>query len=156
MGELLLKKNAAVYTEEDRVILRIDSVDIFFPYAQVFKIAQNIRLACKGAKAMVHESARWDEIAKDDNIEVQDYSATKPGRQIKGKFDWQINMNSELIYLCFGDLKAGMHFSDALKLSEWMRAGGRKAKRWAGDTSAHKNAMGTLTNAEENYRLGIS
>lgn len=156
MSDLQLKTNMAVFTDMDRVVFRIHRNDIFIPYATVFLIAQAVRIACKQIKGLIHENERWNELATDDNIEIQNYADVRPGRQIRGKFGYKIQCDGERVILTLGDLTTGIHFVDALKISQWLRAGGKKAKLYAGDTSKHLNALGMLTDAEENYKLGIN
>ena len=139
----------------DRVVFRINKTDFFVPYAQVFKMALHMQLLCKRAKSIIHERESWVELTDADNIEIQDYSTVKPYSQVKGKFDWEFRHDSELIYFRLKDFVTSFHFVVGLKLSHQIRIAGKKAKAWAGDLNPVRTSAGILTDAEENYKLGI-
>lgn len=144
-----------IFVHMDRVVFRIDKTDFFVPYAQVFKMALQMQLCCKRSKAIIHETESWVELTDADNIEVREYSTVKPYSQVKGKFDWEFRTDSELIYLRLKDFITSFHFVDGLKLSHMIRMAGKKAKAWAGDLSPIRTSAGILTDAEENYKLGL-
>jgi len=145
----------SIFVDMDRVVFRIDRTDFFIPYAQVFKMAQHLQLYGKRSKALIHEKESWVTITDAGNTEVQDYSTVKPYTQVKGRFDWEFRTDSELIWFKLGDFITSFHFVAGLQLAHLIRMAGRKAKKWAGDTSTMKTAAGMLTDAEENYRLGL-
>ena len=145
----------SIFVDMDRVVFRINRTDFFVPYAQVFKMAQHLAIYGKRAKSIIHESESWVTLLDANNTDVRDYNTVKPYTQVKGKFDWEFRYDSELIYFRLKDFITSFHFSDGLRLSHLIRMAGRKAKKWAGDTSTMKTAAGMLTDAEENYKLGI-
>ena len=148
--------NLSIFVDMDRVIFRINKTDLFVPYAQTFIMASHLQLFCKRSKALIHEKESWVVLTDASNVEIQDYDTVTPYPQVKGKFDWEFRIDSELIWLRLADFITSFHFSEGLKLSHLIRMAGRKAKQWAGDTSTMKTAAGMLTDAEENYRLGIN
>lgn len=144
-----------IFVNMDRVVFRINRTDFFVPYAQVFKMALQLQLNCKRSKSIIHENESWVALTDADNLEVRDYSTVTPYSQVKGKFDWEFRTDSELVYFRLKDFITSFHFVAGLKLSHLIRLAGKTAKSWAGDTSTMKTAAGILTDAEENYRLGI-
>ena len=76
------------------------------------------------------------------------------GQPLK-KFNWRVDINGELIYLWFGNVRVGFHFESGFKISQWLRLGAAQAKRFAGDTSKSIHASGRLTDGETNYKLGL-
>lgn len=145
----------SVFTDMDRVVFRIDKTDFFVPYAQVFKMALQLQLISKRSKAIIHETESWVTLTDADNIEIRDYNTVKPYTKIKGKFDWEFRTDSELIYFRLKDFITSFHFVGGLQLAHMIRIAGKQAKAWAGDTSKMKTAAGILTDAEENYKLGL-
>jgi len=144
-----------VFTDMDRVVFRINKTDWFIPYAQVFKMALQLQLNCKRSKAIIHESESWVTLTDADNLEVREYNTVTPYPQVKGKFDWEFRTDSELIYLRLKDFITSFHFVAGLQLSHLIRIAAKQAKKWAGDTSSMRTAAGILTDAEENYKLGL-
>lgn len=145
----------SVLTDMDRVVFRINRRDFFIPYAQVFRMAQCLQIICKRSKQLIHEREHWAKLANTGGIEIPDYNTVTPYSQVKGKFNWEFRIESELIHFQLGDYHTSFHFAAGLQLSFMIRIAGRKAKAWAGDLGKTKIAVGMLTDAEENYRLGI-
>ena len=157
MSDIALKTHVAVFTDNDHVILRVGKVDAEMPYAAAMKMAQSIRVAGKSCARYSHEATPWLELAYGEEVVVQDYSKTTPSaNKLSGRYNWSVSVESERITLVLGDFSFTAHYVDALKISQWMREAGKIAKLWAGDTSKSMSAVGMLTDAEENYRLGVN
>jgi hypothetical protein len=156
---LLEKQSIYVDTRQDRVVLRVRRLEVEMPYATSFKLAQGLRLASKDAMRYAKEDVNnWQDFAalSDMNKRVWPYIA-HPERRVtlhKG-VDWRAGWEGENVKIQFGDQLLKCHFTAALKISEWLREAGRQSKAWAGDSSRSIHAAGVLSDAENNYRLGV-
>lgn len=59
-----------------------------------------------------------------------------------------VETESELVVMKFGNTEVKMHYSDALKLSQWIRVKAKEAKASAGDISEHWSVMAKLSDAD--------
>ena len=159
MDSLLTKQNIHVTNDKDMVLLSIGNLIVHIPYSESFKIAQGIRLASKDAMRYIHEdSTKWAEFAKLNDLpdKTTPYEVNSQIRStIKKDFNWKIGWEGENIKMVFGNNEIKLHFTIALKISEWLRNSGHEAKAWSGQKGMSMNLLGILSNAEENYKLGI-
>lgn len=159
MDSLLTKQNIHVTSDQDMVLLNVGNLTVHIPYLESFKIAQGIRLASKDAMRYIHEDAKkWSDFAKLNDMpdKTTPYTLSVEKRvTVKKDFNWRIGWEGEDIKMLFGNNSLKLHFTMALKISEWLRNAGREAKAWAGHRGSLLNLRGILSNAEENYKLGI-
>jgi hypothetical protein len=141
-------QSAEVFVDYDRVVLKMGKFQATIPYAIAFKIAQGIRVSAKHIQRINHVSETWTEIAEDPNLEPRTY--VERGRKPIRPKAWAVNLSGETVVLVFDDVRAEMHFSDALRISQWLRIAGRQCKRNVGDSTRHMNAAGMLTDAALN------
>ncbi len=155
MSKLLSNRNVSVETDNDRVIFTVDRTAFPMPYAVAFRLAAGVKLACKQAMRITKESlANAEAYTKSDfEVAVNEVSLVRRNLPVP-RFEWSCEYQGEMVYVWFGDVEIGFHFSDGLKIAQWIRLGGTQAKRWAGDTSKAIHAAGILTNAEDNYKYG--
>jgi hypothetical protein len=147
--------NIRVLAAYDRVAIRFGNTDVLIPYVVAAKMAQAIRLAGKRLKRINHEQADWVDIADDCNLEVDDYFKYDPAPHVLQRFNWSVNVEGENVSLIFNDHAITTHYTSMLQISQWMRKAVKKVKAEVGDTSRTWSAMGNLTDAEENYKLGV-
>lgn len=145
----------SIFVDMDRVVFRINRKDFFVPYNQVFKMALQLQVVAKYSKTLTHEHETWIKLTNAEAIDIQEYSSVKSYPQVKGRYDWKFDIDSELVHFYLADYHTSFHFAAALQLSFLIRLAGRKAKAWAGDFNKVKTAAAMLTDAEENYKLGI-
>lgn len=157
MDELLIKQNIAVETDCDRVVLRVARVSFPMPYADGFKIAAYLRLACKGSMRISGESIK-DWRKRSELSYHPDVGEVSPERRttLTERINWLIGVEGELVTMHFGNNIIKLHFSDALRVAAWIKLGAKKAKRWAGDTSKSMTSLARLSDAEENYKRGYN
>lgn len=55
-----------------------------------------------------------------------------------------VSFSGEIVNITVGNSTLGMHYEDALKLSQWIRMRAKQAKREAGDSSRHWSAIAVL------------
>ena len=60
----------------------------------------------------------------------------------------------DMVKLTIGNWGLDLPYDVALKLSQWMRVAGKKAKRNAGDTSRSWSIVGQLTDAQAEFKKG--
>lgn len=157
MDELLQKQNIEVCTDLDRVVLIFNRLKFPMPYAQAFKIAAGLRLGCKHAMKLSGESiVDWRNRSKLDVYTGIPDLAPERRTSMTQQFTWRVDVDNEMIYLILANHRIGFHFETGLKIAEWLRYGGRKAKRWAGDGGRVMTSMGNLTDAELNYKRGYN
>jgi len=156
---VLSKQNIHVAAELDQVLLMIGRLTVNMPYATSFRIAQGIRLAAKDAMRYAKEDVTgWSGFAQDEDIpeRTTPYLVSTEERVTVPKgFTYKIGWDGEDVVMLLGNNRVELHFTTALKINTWLRTAGAEAKAWAGDSGKSMVASGILSNAEENYRLGI-
>ena len=156
---VLTKQRIHVTSEQDQVLLMVGNLTVHMPYAVSFKIAQGIRLASKDAMRYAKEDvANWVKYSIDEDIpeRTTPYAVNLTERVTVPKgFGYKIGWDGENVVMVLGNNKLELHFTTALQVNSWLRHAGSEAKLWAGDTGKSFSASGILSNAEENYRLGI-
>ena len=156
MDELLERQQVAVGTDLDRVVLVVKKTQYPMPYAQAFKIAAGLRLASKQAMKVSGEGIKhWrTRSLLDVYTGVPDLNSQRRSTNMQ-RYSWSVRFDGEMIYLNLGGHEIGFHFEAALKIAEWLRFAGKKAKRWAGDGGRSMTSMGVLADAEYNYKHGL-
>ena len=154
---ILEKQRFHITSEYDQVIFMVGNLVVPMPYAASFKIAQALRLASRDAMRYAKEAVPgWEKFANENIPETQPYTVSKEKRKIVQKgFAWRTGWDGENVKAQFGNNALHFHFTTALQISARLRIAGAKAKAWAGDTSMSMNAASILSDAEENYRLGL-
>jgi hypothetical protein len=147
---VLTKQNICIESKQDRVVLSVQRLEIEMPYATSFKVAQGLRLASRAAIRY----AKADYTAPSDIEKAYEVGADIRVTAHKD-FNWRAGWEGEDVKIQFGDQLLKFHFTSALKIAEWLRDAGKQSKAWAGDTSRSISAAGILSDAEENYKLGI-
>ncbi len=159
MDGLLTKQRIHVDNDKDMVLLNVGNLTVHIPYLESFKIAQGIRLASKDAMRYIHEdSTKWLEFAKlnEQPDQTTPYETNAELRTTEHvQLDWKIGWEGEDVKMLFGNNLLKFHFTSALKVSEWLRYAGQKAKAWSGNQGVNINLLGILSDAEKNYKLGI-
>lgn len=155
MSALLTNQSVLVETDLDRVIFTFGRVLFPLPYATVFNIASSLKMACKQAMRVTGERLENTDqhMQSDFEIAVQEVNPVRRNLPVE-KIEWGITYNQEIVYLQLGNNILQFHFSDGLKISQWLRSGAAQAKRWAGETGKSMHTNGMLTDAEENYKRG--
>lgn len=154
MSELKTKLGVRVFAAYDRVVLRVQNIDILIPYAIAAKIAQGVRVGSRQIKRVCNEKEHWSVLADNQDLEVDDYFKHDPKPHVMQQFNWRVDVRGEDIVLIFNELRLQMHFTDALQISQWLRKAVKYVKDEIGDHSKAWNAMGVLTDAEQNYKIG--
>jgi len=154
---ILEKQRFHITSEYDQVLLMIGNLVVSMPYAASFKVAQGLRLASTTAMRYAKEDVTgWEKFANENIPETLPYAVSEEKRMTVPKgFTWAAGWEGENVKARFGNNELQFHFTSALQISAHLRIAGAKAKAWAGDTGKSINAAGILTDAEENYRLGL-
>jgi hypothetical protein len=126
------------------------------PYAMAFKISAGLRLGSKRAMKFSGEGITdWrNRSLLDVYTGVPDLSKERR-TTMTGKYNWRVDVDMELVNLHLDKHCVPLHFESALKVAEWLRFAGKKAKRWAGDGGKVWTSAGNLADAEYNYKYGL-
>lgn len=156
MSDILSRQRVSVETDCDRVIFTVRRTQFPIPYATAFKIAAHLKMVCKQSMRISYEPLNdWDKrMGLDREIPVNEISPERRSTAPLERYEWRIDTEGEMIYIWFGNTSVGFHFESALKISHWLRLAARQSKNWAGDTGKAIHTVGTLSNAEENYKRG--
>jgi hypothetical protein len=155
---ILRKQRVHVFSKHDQVILKVGNLEVEMPYAASFKVAQHLRLASKDCIRYAKEGEHWSKFTVNDNMptETTPYKISPKKRISPGKgFAWKITRDGEMIKCLFGNNELKFHFTTALQITTWLRHAGKLSKGWAGDGGKSMIAAGLLSDAEENYKLGV-
>ena len=156
MSDILSQQNVSVETDCDRVILTVNRTQFPIPYALAFRIAAHLKMVCKQAMRISYEPLDdWGRrLGLDRELPVNEISPERRSTAPLEKYEWRIESEGEMTYIWFGNTSIGFHFESALKISHWLRLAAAQAKNWAGDTGKAMHTVGTLTDAEDNYKRG--
>jgi len=159
--DILLREACSAEAELDFVNMRFGHLKVAVPYQTALDIARHLRMACKEAMRLEREPVKnWAEISEIIEItEAQEPPRAnrtfRRSRLIPTLEEWATKYEGTLIRICFDNESVAMHWSDGLVYHAWLRQAARAAKAWAGDSSKRMVVTGTLTNAEDNYRLNL-
>lgn len=142
----------------------LDFVDIAFGtlsarigYRVGFSIDHHLRLAAKQAARLDRAPANfWRAV---DLVDLDD--APKPSRVPRQSMltpsasVWAVGVTPQLVWLSFDSAAMEMDYETAIKFGHAIRRASRRAKAWAGDRSKYSQMLGMLTDAEDDYRLGL-
>ena len=162
MSGILKKERIDVQAELDLVVFVFGDRRLLVPYQTAFEICNGVRMAAKMASRQSGNAAdAWRELAAVP-LEERFPTTEKRARQFRRSRlqpnvkAWEIKFESELVILKFDDLAVKIHFSDALRWYTHARAAAHIAKDWAGDSTKKLRMTAHLSDAEENYRRGIT
>ena len=144
--------------KQDMVVVRMGDMRPMVPYQTAFSIAQAVRVGCKEAARFDRASAKfWREM----NTEDPKLDLPRPNRKFRrsklvSNVDfWEVVVSMPLVRLLFNGEGKEFDYESGIKLSNSIRRAGHRAKAWAGDSSKTRRVLGSLTNAEDDYRLGL-
>lgn len=156
---ILKKQKIHVKAENDQVLLMVGNLVVNMPYITSFQVAQGLRLGAKDAMRYAKEDVtNWVKYASDEDLpeHTKPYKLSNEKRiTVHGGFNWKVGWEGENVKCMFGDTIVKFHFTTALKISTWLRREAKLAKGWAGDSGRSMFMSSSLSDAEENYRLGV-
>lgn len=157
--DVLTIRHCDVSADMDMVRLSVGNASAMFPYQTAFEIAQSVRVASK--MCMQH-----DHIPHKEHHDIALCADFVEGGKVHPHFRrsnlsssigcWRVGGEGVLVVIELDDTIIKLDYPDALKLHKWIRAGAKQAKAWAGDRSKGMRGLATLTDAEDNYRLGVT
>jgi len=158
VGEVLTPTQLGADDHEDMVILRLGSQRPMMPWQVALEMMHHLRSHCKNA-------ARFDRVKAGfwRDVDMQDL-ADKPrphrgyrkSSLVQNFKHWQVADKPPLVALIFDGQMIEMGYEDGIKLHQRGRRAAQRAKAWAGDTNRIRGAYANLTNAEDDYRLGLA
>lgn len=158
MSGLLQKTRFTVNDELDFVNIRFGVIHARIGYRVGFHIDHYLRLAAKQAARVDRANAKfWHD------MELPDLNdCPKTNRQPRQSMltptvvNYAVNVNPPLVSLEFDGKAMEMDYETAIKLGHEVRRASRRAKAWAGDGAKYSAMLGMLTDAESDYRLGLT
>lgn len=153
---MLLPTAIKVDSELDFVNIKFGTISARIGYRIAFVVDHHLRLAAKRAARFDRANAKfWRE------VDLPEIDKTKPSRVPQQSrlsptvSNWQVGVNPPLVLLSFDGMSQEMDYETAIKVGHALRRAGQRAKAWAGDSSKYSAMLGLLTDAEEDYKLGI-
>lgn len=155
---ILEKLHFTVNDELDFVTIKMGNINARLGYRIAFEVAQGLfNVAAQVAR---YEKMSIKEFRKafppenlDDcpraNRQARQSTLTPTARQ------WLVQGAPPLVGLFFDGHGQEMDVPTAGTLSNAIRRAARRAKAWAGDTTSLQTCQGILTDAEEDYKLGV-
>jgi len=67
----------------------------------------------------------------------------------------EVSNAGDVVTMKFGNVSIDMHYLDVFRFAHWARMNAKQCKKRVGDNGRHLSVMGTLSDAEENYKRGI-
>ncbi len=148
----------AANNDEDMVNIQVGDLRPRIAYQSAFKIAHALRMACKSAARYDREPGTFV-----NDVDVEDLEdCPKPSRQfhrskqVPNVTNWRVSYKDAEVELMFDDRGQIFGYEDGIRLHQMIRRAGRRAKAWAGDTSKNRAMLANMTDAEDDYRLGLT
>ena len=143
--------------DQDMVEIILDDLRPRITYQSALEIEQNLRVACKHAARYDRAPAYfWRDVNMEDlNDCPKPHRGFRRSMLVPNVSSWEIKANPPLVALFFDGIGREMDYELGIKLHQMIRRAGRRAKAWGGDTSGNVRMLGNLTNAEDDYRLGL-
>jgi hypothetical protein len=152
------KQHVNVQQGLDLVRLKISTHKIDLYYQTAFAISRAMRMEAKGAMSYEKTAVKlWRELANYERqpsaLPMNPFYRRSDG--VSNLNEWAVKGKGPLVIVELNELTAKLHYADALIIQSWIRVAATEAKRWAGDRSKGLYAVAHLTDAENNYRLGL-
>ncbi len=142
---------------EDMVEITLGALKPKIPYQLGLEIAAHLRMACKHAARFDRAPATfWRHIDVDDLNDCPPvHRGFRRSRQVSNVNTWAVRVSPPLVSLVFNETATDSGYEDGIRLHHIIRRASRRAKAWAGDTSRYGRTLANVTDAEEDYRLGL-
>lgn len=144
--------------KQDMVVIRMGDMKPMVPYQTAFEIAQAVRVGCKEAARFDRASAKfWREMAMEDpRLDTpRPHKGFRRSQLASNVKFWEVVVSMPLVRLLFNGDGKEFDYESGIKFSISIRKAGHRAKAWAGDSSETRRVLGSLTDAQEDYRLGL-
>lgn len=155
---ILEKKAFKVDDNMDFIEVKFGNLSGRLGYRLGFQIDHYLRMAAK--KAARHHRApatfyyELDLPERGDNLrpnKLQRQSNLTPSFK-----EWSVSTDGALVTLWFDNNGIDMDYETAAKLGRAIRNASHRARAWAGDHTKYRACLGNLTDAEEDYKLGLA
>ncbi len=143
--------------DEDMVIIAIGDLRPRVAYQTAFEIAHSLRLSCKAAARYDRVPANfWLDVGIEDLEDCpRPHRGFRRSKQVPNVDYWQVSHLHAEVQLIFDNRGEIMGYEDGIKLHQRIRRAGRRAKAWAGESGKGRRMLSMMTDAEENYKLGL-
>ena len=153
---LLTKVTYGANNNQDMVDISFSRLRPRVAYQVAFEMSHKLRLQCKRAARLDCAPATLArEFAPDLKDCPRPHRGFRRSQLVSNIQCWKTGINGKLVWLGFDGLPCELSYEDGLKWSSLIREAARRAKAWAGDTSNQMGIHALLTDAEEDYKLGL-
>ena len=159
MSDVLTKMQFGADDDHDMVVIRLDDLKPMTPYQTALDLSAGLRLACKQAARFDRAPATfWRElITEDHRLDIpKAHRGFRRSKLVPNFETYDVIVNPPLVGMLFDGRGKEFSYEDGIKLHVLIRKAALRAKAWAGDTDSRKRMLGMLTDAEDDYRLGLS
>lgn len=154
---LLTKVTYGANDNLDMVVINFNDLRPCVAYQLAFEMSHKLRLQCKRAARLDRAPATLArEFAPDLKDCPRPHRGFRRSDLVSNVQCWKTGINGKLAWLGFNGVCCEVAYEDGLKWSSLIREAARRAKAWAGDTSNQMGIHALLTDAEEDYKLGLS
>lgn len=147
----------AANNHEDMVNIQIGDLRPRIAYQSAFEIAHALRMACKSAARHDRQQATFV-----NDVDVEDLEdCPRPNRQFRRSNqvpnvkNWRVCYQKAEVAILFDGRGEIFGYEDGIRLHQMIRRAGRRAKAWAGESQKNITMLANLTDAEDDYRLGL-
>lgn len=154
---MLLPTRMGANDNQDMVVIRLGDMHPRIPYQVALELSQHLRVACKHACRFDHaDGSFWTDVDIEDLEDCpKPHKGFRRSLQAPNVKAWKIEVNAQLVNLTFDGVGREMDYETGIKLHQMIRRAARRAKAWAGDAGKGTRMLANLTDAGEDYRLGL-
>ena len=157
MSDVLIPTQMRADPELDFVVVTLGSLKPRMPWQVAVELCHHLRQHCKNAARF--DRARpnfWRDV---DMVDLADVPKAHRGfrrSKLQQNFlHWHVASHPPLVALIFDGQWSQMGYEDGVKMHQKIRKAAWIAKAWSGETAGRIAAFAHLTNAEDDYRLGL-
>ncbi len=140
------------------VVITFGGLRPIIAYQTAFEIAHSLRMSCKAAARYDRVPASfWAEVEIGDLDDCPSpHRGFRRSKQAPNVSNWSVQYKDAMVALLFDGRGQMFDYEEGIRLHQMIRRAGRRAKAWSGDTSKGRTMLSMITDAEEDYRLGLA
>jgi hypothetical protein len=156
--ELLRLTQLGANDDEDMVVITLGDLRPRVAYQTALEFAHYLRMACKGAARHDRAPATfWPDVDMEDlNDCPRPHRGFRRSTQAPNVTSCKAAYQGAEVAVLFDGRGVIVGYEDGIKLHQMIRRAGRRAKAWAGDDRKGRTMLANMTDAEEDYKLGLS
>ncbi len=142
----------------DMVVIKLGDFRPMMPWQSALEIAHYLRMHCKSAARHDRQASNfWPDVPGQGDLNDCPKTNRRHRRSKLGQnFNhWEVGHKGGEVGLGFDGRWKAMGYEDGIRLHNMIRRAGRRAKAWAGEGGRGRRMLSNLTDAEDDYRLGL-